>query len=109
MSVSLTALNPRWQRLAVITALLNIVVYGLTIAWAWLGEFGLAWTHLLNRTLLGDMLLVWFCVSAILLLAYASFVQFHSRALTLAGLACLSWFVLWGAELAWFHRFVVFG
>jgi hypothetical protein len=108
MSFFEAILNARYQRLFVIGAVLNTALYALTLSYDRLGSIGLHWTQLLNSSRIGDLLLVWFWLTAVLLLAYSLFIQIHERSVTWIGLACLGWSALWAFELLWLHRFLVF-
>jgi hypothetical protein len=108
MSILETILNSRYQRMALLVSFLNAAIYVLTLSYDRFGSLGLHWTYLLNGSRIGDLLLVWFWLSAVFLVAYSLFIQIHAQSITWIGLACLGWSGLWAFELLWLHRFLVF-
>jgi hypothetical protein len=97
----------RVQRLVAWTAISNIALYLFSIGWSLWGPLGIAWSHTLNQTRIGDLLTIWFSVSVVVFALYVGFVALRLRRSSRQQLPALIWCIVWIGELVWFHQFYV--
>jgi hypothetical protein len=95
------------QRLVALIAISNIALYLFSISWSLLGRLGIAWSHALNQTPIGDLLTIWFSGWVVVFAVYVGFVALRLRRSSQHQLPALIWCIVWIGELVWFHQFYV--